>query len=348
MRAAPFLAAAVIPARDALPDVLDAVESALAQTLLPVEVLVVDDGSGDGTRAAIERRFGRDPRAPVRVLVGRFGGAAAARNAGWRATRAPWVALLDADDVWLPGKLETAAAALDHAPPAAWFFSDGSFRTLEGRTHPSWLALYADLPAEGYFGAPLAALFEVNFVLTSSVVVRRDELDAVGGFDVSLSHAEDLDLWIRLARRGPAAASREPLVRYQHKSGGLSGQRERRLLGDVELFGRLMDDATLPRGLRRLARRRRALASFKLAVAALREGDPAGARQRLRMSWFFPGRALPVAAAFGASLLPAVWLGRLRRQTWATRPVGRRFVSQRRVRLRSEGLPPGGAPADQP
>ena len=111
--------AVVVPARDALPDVLEAVESALAQTLPPVEVVVVDDGSRDGTGTAVEERFGGDRRAPVRVLRGRFGSAAAARNAGWRAAAAPWIALLDADDAWEPEKLGRAAEALGRAPGAA-------------------------------------------------------------------------------------------------------------------------------------------------------------------------------------------------------------------------------------
>ena len=325
--------AVVIPARDALPEVLDAVDSAVAQTCPPAEVLVVDDSSRDGTGTAVEERFGGDRRAPVRVLRGCFGSAAAARNAGWRAAAAPWIALLDADDVWEPEKLERAAEVLARAPEAAWFFSDGSFRTLGGEVHPSWLALYAELP-EAYVGSPVAELFEVNFVLTSSVVARREALELTGGFDETLSHAEDLDLWIRLARRWPAAASRRALVRYQHREGGLSGQHERRLLGDVELFGRLVADPALPDVLRRRARVRCSLAHYKLAVAALRVADAAAARRHLRGSWLFPERALPVAVAFLASLLPPVWLAGLRRQAWATRPVGRGLVSQRRVRLR--------------
>ena len=333
---APLAVAAVVPARNALPDVLDAVESALAQTLPPAQVVVVDDGSEDGTGDAVERRFAADPRAAVRVLRGRFGSAAAARNAGWRAASAPWVALLDADDVWEPDKLACAAAALAAAPGVAWFFSDGTFRALAGEVHPSWLGLYADVP-EGYVGSPVAALFEVNFVLTSSVVVRREALEALGGFDESLSHAEDLDLWIRLARRWPAAGSPRALVRYQHREGGLSGQREQRLDGDVELFGRLAADPALPEALRRLALRRRAVARYKLGLGALRAGDHAGARAQLRGAWHFPERVVPVAVTWALSLLPPGWTRRLRRETWATRPVGRRFVAPRRVRLEAAG-----------
>ncbi len=326
---AAFEFAVAIPAKDGLPDVLDAVQGALEQSRPPAEIVLADDGSTDGTGAAVERRFG----ARVRVLRGPFGGAAAARNAAWRASRAPWVAFLDADDLWFPAKLATAADRLSAAPEAGWFFSDGSFRTLEGRLEPSWLALWADLE-ESYVGRPLAELFEANFVLTSSVVARRDLLEAIGGFDERMSHAEDLKLWIELARRAPAAASREALVRYQHRPGGLTRQVEARLSGNAGLFEGLAGDASLPAGLRRRARVRAALSRYKLAVAALRDGRPADARRQLPGAWLFPERALAVAPLAIASLLPPAWIARLRTQRWATRPVTAPLGRQRRVTLR--------------
>ncbi len=331
-----FEVAVVIPSRNGLPHLLTAIESALAQTLAPAEVIVVDDGSMDGTAAAVAARCAGDPRAPVRVLRGEFGGPAAARNAGWRAAAAPWIALLDADDEWLPGKLEQAAAVLGRAPRATWFFSDGTLRPVDGEVHESAFALCADVP-DAYVGSPIAELFEVNLVLTSSVVVRRDALGRVGGFDETLPLAEDLELWIRLARDGPAAVSPLALLRYQHRADGLSQQVERRLLGDVELFGRLAADPGLTPALRRRARRRRALARYKLAIEALRDGDADRARRHLLVAWHFPGRILPVAATWLASLLPAGSLRRLHRRSPVSRELGRRFISHRRVRLAASG-----------
>jgi glycosyltransferase involved in cell wall biosynthesis len=330
--------ATVIPAHDGLPDVLDAVSSALRQTLPPAEVVVVDDASTDGTGEAVAERFGD----AVRVVRGHFGSAAAARNAGWRAARADWIAFLDADDLWFPEKLATAEAALAAAPGTAWFFSDGAFRTLEGELRASWLETYAELP-EGYVGRPIEALFEVNFVLTSSAVVRRDALEALGGFDERLSHAEDLDLWIRLARRWPAAGSRRALVRYQHRPGGLTRRIESRLAGDVALFRRLAGDRELPRPLRRRARRREALAHWKLALADLRDGRPHEARAHLVAAWMFPERALAVGSLFATTLLPGAWFERLRRASWAKRGAAP-MASVRRVTLRADAGVPEGRP----
>jgi glycosyltransferase involved in cell wall biosynthesis len=338
---------AVIPAHNGLPDVLEAVDSALAQTLPPVEVVVVDDGSEDGTAEAVAHAFGpsgvrRAGRgAPVRVVRGRFGSAAAARNRGWREARTRWIALLDADDVWFANKLETANLELAAAPEAAWFFSDGAFRNLEGETRPSWLATYADLP-DHYVGHPVGELIEVNFVLTSSVIARRDALEALGGFDERLSHAEDLDLWIRLARRWPAAASRQALVRYQHLPGGLTRQVEARLAGDITLFHRLAEDPALSRNLRRGARRREALAHFKLGMAAMREGRVVEARAHFSRAWLFPERALPVTVAWALSRLPRFAFAGLRRQGWATATAAP-HARVRRVHLRHGGRPDAAA-----
>jgi glycosyltransferase involved in cell wall biosynthesis len=335
---ATFDCAVAIPAHDALPDVIEAVASALAQTLPPAEIVVVDDASRDGTGDEVERRFG----AAVRVVRATLGSAAAARNAAWRASRAPWVGFLDADDLWFPDKLAVAARRLAAAPGTGWFFSDGAFRDLDGATLPSWIALYGELE-EGYVGSPLEQLMEVNFVLTSSVVVRRDLLESLGGFREDMSHAEDLDLWIGLARRSPAASAAQALVRYQHRPGGLTRQVESRLMGDVALFERLSADRTLPSGLRRRARHRVALARYKLAVAALREGRNADARRQLAGAWLFPERALPVALASAASVVPAALMRRLRRQHWATRPVVAPMGRHRRVALRvAAGAASGG------
>ncbi|HET7225761.1 MAG TPA: glycosyltransferase family 2 protein, partial [Candidatus Eisenbacteria bacterium] len=272
----------VIPSHDGLPEVVDAVESALAQSVPPAAVVVVDDDSHDGTTQALRSRFGER----VTLVQGKFGSAGAARNAGWRAARTAWIGFLDADDLWFPDKLAVAARQLAASPAAGWFFSDGAFRTLAGELQPSWLATWAEL-REPYLGRPVAELIEVNFILTSSVVVRRDLLERLGGFDASLTHAEDVDLWIRLARTAPATASARALVRYQHRPGGLTRDRERRLEGDIVVFGRLAADAALPRALRARARRRCAVASYKLAIACLREDRPRDARRELRRAWLF-------------------------------------------------------------
>lgn len=330
----------VIPCHDGMPDVIDAVRSVLAQTRPADEIVLVDDASGDGSAEQVERAFpGR-----VRILRGRHGSAAAARNAGWRAAASSWVALLDADDLWFPEKLATMERVLTSAPHAIWAFSDGAFRTLDGQLHASWLGLYADL-SEPYCGSPFEQLLDVNFVLTSSVLIERRALEALGGFDERLSHAEDADLWMRLSRAGLATASRRALVRYQHREGGLTRLTEQRLEGGAMLFGRLARDRGLPPALRRKARARHSLYQYKLAFHALREGRSSEARRRFLAAWLFPERVLAVLLGWAAACLPQAWLQRLRRGGVA-RAAATPMMALQRVRL--EGFAAAPHEADAP
>jgi len=107
-------------------------------------------------------------------------------------------------------------------------------------------------------------------------------------------------------------------------------------MGDVELFRRLAQDADLPGPLRRRARRREALAQFKLASRALREGDRQGAWERLGKAWMFPERALPVTALAMANLLPRGVLRQLASRGAGSHALTRRAFSLSRVELRSD------------
>jgi hypothetical protein len=329
----------VIPAYNAMPDVLEAVESALAQDRPAAEIVVVDDRSSDGTGEAVRARFGER----VRVLSGRFGSAAAARNAGWRAAAGEWIAFLDADDLWTPDKLTVALATLAAAPHADWFFSDGSVRALDGREHASFFSLYTDLE-EPYCGAPVAELCEVNFVLTSSTLVRRAALERLGGFDETLSHAEDVDLWIRLSRGGLATGSHRPLVRYRARESGLSAQTERRNQGAATMFSRLAADPTLDPQLRRAARRRVSQHHYRLALAALRARRTAEARGHFARAWMFPGFATPVVLGWLTTFLPTAIWQRLRGRR-AVGAVAGPMIAPRRIRLRGFAAAPGGGAA---
>jgi glycosyltransferase involved in cell wall biosynthesis len=331
---APFAVSVVIPVRNGMPDVIDAVASALAQSRPPLEVIVLDDGSTDGTADALEARFGAGGGAELQILRGAWGNAGAARNAGWQRARAPWVAFLDADDVWFGEKLASAESLIARHPGAGWFFSDGAFRTLEGELKTSWFADWARVP-DPYFGHPTTALLEVNFILTSSVMVRRDLLVATGGFDPGMSHAEDVDLWIRFARRAPAVATARSLVRYQHRPGGLTRQVTARLEGNARLYERLAGDHDLDPPLRAAARRRAGLSRIKLARAALRDGDAATARRHLTRAWG-SGRAGTVAAAWGLTLLPAPISAWLRAHPLVKDGIAARALETRRVTLENE------------
>jgi glycosyltransferase involved in cell wall biosynthesis len=201
-----------MPVRDGEATIAEAVASVLAQTHRNLELIVVDDGSTDGTLAALAPV--RDPR--LRTVSMPHAGPAASRNRGIERARGELVAFIDADDVWRPEKLEAQLAALARVPDAAvaycWtdyvdakgrFASPDGRPTFEGRVH--------------------AALLRQNFIDTgSNVLVRREALREVGGFDETLPVVEDWDLSLRLAARFPFACAPAPLVRYRLSENSLT------------------------------------------------------------------------------------------------------------------------------
>ncbi|ABC23885.1 glycosyltransferase family 2 protein [Rhodospirillum rubrum] len=203
----------VIPAWNAEATLGRALASVRAQTLAPRQVIVVNDGSSDATPEIAARMATKTFPVTVIDRTGRGSGPAAARNAGIAAAGEPFVAFLDADDVWLPDKLARQMAALRASPDAVlcccdaqWVGEDAPART----AHPT---IYEDRPIKGGAEAWKEILLDC-YVGTPCVVARRAALIEAGGFDERLVVGEDQDLWIRLALQGPVIALPEVLVRY--------------------------------------------------------------------------------------------------------------------------------------
>lgn len=218
---APASVSVVIPTRDRADRVRHTVASALAQRGVTVEVVVVDDGSRDATA----QRLAELPN--IRVVRHETSrGVAAARNAGIAATTAPWVALLDDDDLWAPDKLRRQLDAAE-AAGADWAYAAAYTVDPWGRI------IELD---RGPAGDLLDALHAANPIPAgaSNVIVRRAALDAAGGFDEALQHFADWDLWVRLAVRGAPAVIGEPLVSYVHHEGNMHGDAARSGLAELD------------------------------------------------------------------------------------------------------------------
>jgi glycosyltransferase involved in cell wall biosynthesis len=198
----------VIPTRDRWRVLPRAVGTALAQRGVTVEVLVVDDCSG---QPAPSLPVLSDPR--VRLLHNPPArGVAAARNLGARNSTGGWLAFLDDDDVWAPHKLESLVGAADRAGAR---FAYSSVFMIEADLTP--LFVVPAPPAAGL----LRRLLEGNAIPagSSNVVVDRALFDQVGGFDESLSVLTDWDAWLRLAEAAPAAHVEDALTAYSLHAG---------------------------------------------------------------------------------------------------------------------------------
>lgn len=215
----------VIPTRDRPQWLGVALRSVLAQEGVAVEVAVVDDGEGPATAALVERLA--DPR--VRLLPNAGpSGVSGARNTGIAEVGGDWLAFLDDDDVWAPGKL---AAQLAEAVQArrGWVYAgdvtvDERLRVLAGGPPPAPHDVVAAL--RRYNAVPAGA---------SNVVVRREVLEVTGGFEPQLRTSEDWDLWLRLARVGLPACVPEPLVAVRTHAAMASRELDR-MLADIEII----------------------------------------------------------------------------------------------------------------
>ncbi len=191
--------AAIMPLHNKRDYVVEAVESVLQQTRPPDEFVIVDDGSTDGSGDLVAERYGNDPR--IRLIRQPNRGPGAARNAGIEATRSPLLAFLDADDKWLPEKLQRQAAFMEEDPSCMMSFSSSiQYNERTGETSYKPLDLLEGIAKDRFIRKEFFQ--ERIYVGTSSaVMIRREALNEVGLFDESLWKAQDTDLWLRIMLR---------------------------------------------------------------------------------------------------------------------------------------------------
>jgi glycosyltransferase involved in cell wall biosynthesis len=204
----------VIPAFNAARHIAEALESVRDQTLRDVEVIVVDDGSTDGTRQEVAR-FARD--LDLLVLTQANAGPAAARNAGIRRARGRYCAFLDADDVMLPERLSAQTALLDAETNLGLVHTDLSTFDEHGIIHRTRRSF-----SDPCGGQVLDRLLLDNFITTSTVMAPKARLIEAGLFGEHRRVSEDFELWLRMAARWRVGFIDRPLVKYRRRAGSLS------------------------------------------------------------------------------------------------------------------------------
>ena len=215
----PPLVSVIMPNYNCLSYLPRALKSIRLQRVQEIEILVVDDGSDDGSLEWLYQGALEDPA--LRIFETARAGPAAARNLALQEARGRYVAFLDADDSWLPGKLR---AQLDfHESHPDFMFSFTNYQQIDeagellGDGFSVWELFRKEAKsAHGFCSmrSPLPSLLMENPVGASTVMARRDMLISCGGFDESLPSAEDLDLWLRMAQEGDVAFSTEETTRY--------------------------------------------------------------------------------------------------------------------------------------
>lgn len=204
-----------MPVRDGAPYLEEAVQSVLAQTFDDYELLVVDDGSTDSTAAILEQLAARDAR--VRVVRQPALGIVPALNRGIADARGIFVARMDADDVSLPNRFIDQLSFLERNPSVVLVGS-----SIELFQSASTVVTTIEHPTEP---SSVAARLEVaNCIAHPTVFFRTDAVRDVGGYRSMFGHAEDYDLWLRLADGWKLANLPEPLLRYRVHPSQLTGR----------------------------------------------------------------------------------------------------------------------------
>lgn len=308
----------VVPAYQAGRFLAEAIDSVLADAAWPAEVLVIDDGSTDGS-AARARSYG----GIVRVVSKPNGGEASARNAGLRAARTEWVAFLDADDRFLPGRLARLAEARRADPTVDALTTDGFVELageITGRCYgPAWPFPAADHRTE---------ILRRNFVF-GHVLARRERLLELGGFDESVSHCTDWGVWARLILGGGRVALvDEPLSIYRVHTGSLSADRVAMAQGSVDVLVGLRSTPGLSAAEREVLEK--SIAAYRATVArealtqALADGRAIRERaDEVRRDPRQPARSRARAVAAALAPAPMAALHRRRFRGFRTGTMGR-------------------------
>jgi glycosyltransferase involved in cell wall biosynthesis len=322
----------VIPAYNRAHLLPATVASVLQQTVEPLEILIVDDGSSDDTPTLCSTF-----PPPVRYIRQENAGLSAARNRGIREARGNWLAFIDSDDLWHRTKLAVQLAVFDAHPAVAWSTTECEVIDNDGRqvsapegferVFPvfglerlspneffSTFLAHSSVDACGsthtvYWGDAFTALFRGNFILPSATMIRRDVVERVGLFDESFRFAEETEFFHRLAARFPVAVIMTPLTQWRtDQSNSLSsGANTERLiegaLTSLDRAARLRGHLS-PIDARVYAQARQRLL-LSLAYAHLARLDRRRARRTVTEGWRHGAPVSPRSAAiFGASLLP--------------------------------------------
>lgn len=207
----------VIPLYNKELEVERALRSVLGQSLMPGEVIVVDDGSTDGSRAIVERVMAENPNSNIRLVVQKNSGVSAARNRGISEAKGRYVALLDADDWWLSGYIAEVCRMMEYYPDAHAYST--AFDIVAGNKR-----VKAAVPeVEGYINPAGEALKSRYPIIPSTATLLRSAVLECGGFPEGMRIGEDQWLWVRMMQRGCRFAfSPMSLVRYSREASNRS------------------------------------------------------------------------------------------------------------------------------
>lgn len=211
-RVIPFISV-IIPTYNRKDIILDAIQSVLSQTFKDFELIVVDDGSIDGTVEYLTSL-----QMPITIISKENGGVSSARNKGIEIARGDYIAFLDSDDVWLPEKLAQQVVYISSHPNTALVYTD-EYIEVNGEVQSQTRFERANIGEEGKNNLLLSAFVQHTPIHTSAVMIKRSVLDEVGYFNESLKIHEDSELWNRVSKKYKFGFIDIPLATFRYTDG---------------------------------------------------------------------------------------------------------------------------------
>jgi len=291
------LVSVVIPTRNRAQYILQALDSVFAQTFTNYEIIVVDDGSTDSTKELLDSL---KQKGTIRYEPQEWKGVSAARNYGVRLARAPYIAFLDSDDLFLPTKLEKQLRVFSLKKNLGFVHCNFSKFDNQGRD----LGVRDTSRFQGQIYPNMLLEWSVLMAMPC-MLMRADAIREVGGFDEQMTWAEDLDLWRRIACRYPVGIVSEVLVKVRVHATSTSFDKASGSKGfERYLEKAFAEDPGLDKGFRKRATARM---YAKLAQNLLGEGGPEQmkqARQHAKRALSASPLQFSAAATWLTSFLP--------------------------------------------
>jgi glycosyltransferase involved in cell wall biosynthesis len=254
------------------------IESVLTQNFVDYELIIVDDGSTDNTKAVLEPY-----QAKIRYFYQENRGPSAARNVGVRQAKAPWIAIQDSDDLCAPNHLDSLYRYTREHCQYAMVFANGEY--LGGPEHSRETIIPARKSRRlAQEGVQLGDLFEKSIVRLQAALISKDAYDRVGGHDESLRICMDLDLSFRLFMNYPIAYLDKVVFSYRKHDGNIGRNEDLRLTENIRVIQKLLRDYPEAKNLlgENQVRKRLAYRYYRLAKGRRKRNDPKGASDAIR------------------------------------------------------------------
>ena len=286
----------IIPVYNSKQFIGQTIDSVFNQEYQDFEVIIVDDGSCDGTEKVISKYKDR-----LTYIRKENEGISIARNTGIEQTRGEYIAFIDHDDIWLPEKLREQISLLDNNKEIRICFSDAYIIDEKGRRNGTLFKI-----SPPYSGMVFRQLLEENFIPVITAVVKKEVFKGTGLFNPRYRIAEDWDFFLRVSKRYPVAFINRPLAEYRIHAGSFSRQRDIMLTEAISIMNKYT--GSLDKTTARTVEMRKRKFQFNLGVIYLQEGM----RNKARDFFLAKVREEPFSFCFYLGLvvtfLPDSWI----------------------------------------